>query len=50
MGFESILAFQACKVSPWAVNMAANNGLASSKVRVERAMKACKKARLLLLY
>lgn len=35
---------------PWAVKMAANNGLASSKVRVERAMKACMKARLLLLY
>ena len=30
--------------------MAASNGLASSKVSVERAMKACTKARLLLLY
>lgn len=38
------------KGSPWAVKMAANKGLASSKVRVDRAMKACKKARLLSLY
>ena len=37
------------KNPPWAVKMAASNGLASSKVRVERAMKACTKARLLLL-
>jgi len=34
---------------PWAVEMAAKIGLASSKVRVERARKACRKARLLLV-
>ncbi len=35
---------------PCAVEMAANIGLASSNVRVERAMKACRKARWQLPY
>ena len=32
--------------TPWAENMAASTGCASSKVIDERAMKACRKARL----
>ena len=42
--------FSRRRLSPWAVNMAARMGFASSYVRVDRASKACKKARLVLLY